>query len=262
MRLPAPWYAPHRVCSCFDFLCPHNLPRVRPAQTGCVRAGGMRSSDEPDGRANVCGVRAPAGALVQSPDYAGFRRWRRARIAAMTGVACRAFDPHGRRSHLDERRQEPEPLSTAVSAIRSRSSTVASMASGTKSTPRLTMRCRSVQTCTRARPAERRFAAIRSTAAWCRCRPRSARRGRSSATRARTRRSSRGSACVTSYDVQHSLTARATRIGSSSACPVAGNAFGRDGVRHARMRVGPMRAADTGRSSRQMLIVTGPASGV
>lgn len=39
-------------------------------------------------------------------------------------------------------------------------------------------------------------------------------------------------------------------------------AFGRDGVRRARVRVGPVRAADAVRPCRQIVIVTGPASGV
>lgn len=44
---------------------------------------------------------------------------------------------------------------------------------------------------------------------------------------------------------------------------VKGNAFGRNAARRARMRAGPMQAAGTARPGRrQMLIVTGPASGV
>lgn len=39
-------------------------------------------------------------------------------------------------------------------------------------------------------------------------------------------------------------------------------AFGCDGVRRARVRVGPVRAADAVRPCRQIVIVTGPASGV
>ncbi|WP_423221131.1 hypothetical protein [Burkholderia contaminans] len=39
-------------------------------------------------------------------------------------------------------------------------------------------------------------------------------------------------------------------------------AFGRNGGRRARVRVGPVRAADAVRPCRQIVIVTGPASGV
>ncbi|QOH36917.1 hypothetical protein C7S14_1804 [Burkholderia cepacia] len=56
----------------------------------------------------MCGMRAPARAHFQPPDYAGFRHEAIAGIDAMRAVVCRDFDPGDRRPPAEERRQDSE----------------------------------------------------------------------------------------------------------------------------------------------------------